>query len=185
MQNIVARISLVFFSFLTLSSQLLAQKDVNAQKFSTSTYLEVGGAGGLYSLNIEPKIMVKPQHQIGMRLGFSAMALNFNFIFIYQYKTSINTFPVLATYSWRPNAEKNHFLELGAGATFSNSKETISTPALGGTPTIENFSNITTSFTIGYRYQKPKGLMFKALIAPLIRESKFAVIPGLAIGHTF
>jgi hypothetical protein len=164
---------LVLFLFgLIGSTNLLAQKDANTPKVSTSLYFELLGAGGLYSVNIEPKVVIKPQHQVGLRVGFSYLKASFN--------TRSFSLPVLAVYCWQPNAQKNHWLELGAGFNKYNEKALSRDGFLPG----KDASGIPPVLLIGYRNQKPNGFLFKASICTFFDKS-VSVIPSVGIGYTF
>ena len=177
MKNYFVKIAFILAAFLLTSSQLSAQNDVNAKNISTSLCAELGFAW--YSFNIERKFVIKPQHQLGLRLGISR--------FDDSKGVSLYSVPLLATYSWRASNRLNHFFEFGSGITYTYAKETLVTVGLLKTMTKrEKASIINPSFTMGYHYQKSKGFLFKVLFSTFIdSEKKYYYLPSLAFGYTF
>ena len=177
MKNYFVKIAFILISYSVTSSQLFAQRDVNAKNSSTSVCLELGTAW--YFLNIEQKFVVKPQHQVGLRFGKSE--------FDDDRGVSFYSVQLLATYSWRINNSRNHFFEFGSGITRTYAQERQLPNGFISTKTKRDKVSITNPlFTMGYHYQKPKGLLFKALLSNFVNsQKKYHYYPSLALGYTF
>lgn len=45
--------------------------EIRTESFKNALYIEIGGAGHLYSLNYEHRILIRPNHRIAAGVGFS------------------------------------------------------------------------------------------------------------------
>ena len=185
MKNCILKISFVFCVLWTAVTPLLAQKNVHTRKVSVGAYVEVGGSCGFYSVNIEPRVKLEPQHTVGIRAGISDYSGGQNLLFVSS-RVSVTAVPVLATYSWQPNAEYNHFLEFGVGKVFASWEESVNTLLIGGDISTKYFKTSATTLNVGYRYQNPKGFMFKAGVATFTNvKGKALTLPAVSVGYTF
>ena len=141
---------------------------VGQEQKSHSLFFEVGGSGGLGSINYEGDLF--PQlstdfHRNTWRAGFSIAPIDKN-------NGTALVFPVMIN---SLIGRKAHLLELGVGQGF-----TVTTRG--------SFFSLTTA-TIGYRYQPiEKPWFFRATYTPLISylvDFQIQQWGGLSIGYTF
>ena len=185
----------IFLSLTLMCTQLLAQKNVNTQHLSTSIYGEIGVGHSkfgyplvgfkldVYALNIESRLALKPNHQIGLKMGVSV----FNTEVDVLDNVRLKSIPIFGIYSWRPSVEKNHFWECGIGATFSFAKERTSSARLFDTVRkTEKIHALNPAYVVSYRYQRPNGTLLKISLSTLRNGNNgFAVVPGMSLGYAF
>ena len=141
---------------------MLTLTHLNSQK---AVYAEGFGHGVLYSLNYDQDLDNSPGGW-GFRVGIS---------FIPIHNSDFISIPATLNYLI---GQGPHFFDLGAGLSYYR----------GDASFIEDFGNSHLSFiaNVGYRYQKPRGIFFKAGITPILSKEFFApYFPGVAFGYSF
>ena len=170
MRRLRVKLGAEFMTVGVLTVSLLGSFPARAQSardsssnFSSNTiYVELGGAGGLYSVNYDHRI----SKEIGFRLGFTAWSI-------------VTGFPVTLNYLV---GSKGHYLELGIGAvlgftSFQNRSFVESALRVG--------QSVGTA-TIGYRYQPHGGgLLFRIAFTPLFPPNHFYPWGGISFGYAF
>jgi hypothetical protein len=136
-----------------------------------SIYAEVGGAGGLWSLNYDRLL----GEHVAVRIGFSYVYLS-----TLSVGSHLVSFPLVV--SGLVGAPEHKF-EFGIGATpyYASAAISGSTYKVYGT----GFS-VFGSGVLGYRYQpEDDGVMFRIGFTPLFSDKAFLPWPGLSLGGTF
>jgi hypothetical protein len=138
-----------------------------------SYYLELGGNGLLYSVNVDRRILPA----MGVRVGISVVPLLLGISI--EDRATLTTIPVMAYFLTGPG--RSH-MELGAGATFTNAEFKWET--FGDTD--ESASVFIPTGTIGYRYQAPGGgRVFRATLTPVYLFDEIIPWMGISYGRTF
>lgn len=138
-----------------------------------SYYLELGGNGLLYSVNVDRRIVPA----MGVRVGISVVPLLLGISI--EDRATLTTIPVMAYFLTGPG--RSH-MELGAGATFTNAEFKWET--FGDAD--ESASVFIPTGTIGYRYQAPGGgRVFRATLTPVYLFDEIIPWFGISYGRTF
>ncbi len=176
-------LSIIFLgAAFSLSAQddyvLKPPRDYNLNPAKFATFIELGGNGGLYSLNIDRIYYYKEQLKLSARLGFAPM---FNGIYIEQAYIAEQNFILF---------KNPHHLEVGLGATLErlyNEKP--------NQPNQYFWENLVFGVTrCGYRYQKQDdGFFLRTAITPIIMShdalgshpNYFRFWAGVSVGVSF
>lgn len=165
-----AMLNLLILGFV-LGQEQQKQNDFSIKNLQrNSIYIELGGIGGLVSLNYERLVPLKNKFGLGFRLGFgtAGSADSANSATAYTAIAEINFI----------YGNRKHFLEPGIG--FANAF-------------VKNDTEQWITIKLGYRYQAKKGFLFK--IAPMYiynferldgDDDVFGGIwLGIALGYSF
>ncbi len=114
-------------------------QDSSSNNYS-SVYAELGGIGGIYSLNFDYHFG-KQADGAGIRIGISRLTVG----------GDITTIPIALNHLWSLNVRKTNFVEVGMGVTNIFSEQRI----LGS-----NYFALPNAY-VGYRYQKPQKVSFR------------------------
>jgi hypothetical protein len=157
--------------FLALQNLCFAELLMEKQKHLLC--LDIGGIGGVSSINYEYNQYWKENITFGISGGFGT-------VHIRDYRLKFNPdliFPVAVRLIYG----KKHQAEIGVGQTFSSipkinlSKKNIHTRS----------ADFSTTFVIGYRLQLNK-FIFRASYTPIIEKNKhFKHWGGVSIGYAF
>jgi hypothetical protein len=160
-----------------MHAQTTSEKDVTKQKRHTAVYAELLGTSILYSLNVEERWQLNANSQLGVRVGFSTFKGGFIFTDIKRVYV-----PILLNYSRSMGPSNQHFIEFGAGVQIADFRGYSST---GFFDKVEYYDGtyILPTASLNYRYQNPKGFMFKAGITPTFRYTSGII--GLSLGYSF
>jgi hypothetical protein len=167
--------------FVAVNQKMYAQtsaiKDVTQQKRHTAVYLELLGTSVLYSLNVEERWQLNTNSQFGVRVGFSYF--NGGSLFSDVKRVYV---PILLNYSRSMGPSNHHFIEFGAGAQIADLRGYTSA---GFFEKVEYYDGtyVLPTASLSYRYQNPKGFMFKAGITPTFKYASSLV--GLSLGYSF
>jgi hypothetical protein len=142
--KVFAKVALAFL-FLSLAV------DSQAQKFQNSIYGEVLGHGLFYSINYERNILAKEKVFLSPSVGFTSVG---------RMATGI---PVMMLAYFGGG---NSSLETGLGYTGFYREEDFLNYMVPDTRTY--FEHYSTA-RLGYRYESPKGFLFKVAFTPLYR----------------
>lgn len=176
---------------LTTDSAKAAAKTDSLKKIrAEDIYVEVGGAGWLFTLNYDTRFN-KRRDGLGFRIGTG-----------YFQHTQVRTFFAPGEVPYTPAAQKyfmlplqinyllgkkNHFAEFGAGATYTmyngggRSSNDLFPYAKPG-----NQFKLVNTLTVGYRYQPLKGGISVRVNADVLYSAIFFVpTAGLSVGYTF
>lgn len=187
--SIVSNIRLLtlLFAFCTVINQCYGQSDqlinrsTGSKKLSNehSVYAEILGQGGIYSINYD-RIYVKKNTPVAFRLGGSAF---------YSDKVLVFNTPMSVT---ALIGKQIDYFEVGMGISHLYAIDTYFKD-----PTEYAMIYVLASPILGYRKQISKGVMFRAVLSPLItvlsseridRKAPFyGSLPwiGLAFGYSF
>jgi len=152
---------------------LLAPAAASAQERTARNglYVELGGNGGVWSLNYERFVT----DDVSLRVGGSYTSISDSL----GTSVSLLTFPLTA--SWLGLRSGNHALEVGAGVVFASA--TVSTSSFGA----EAFgSGVIGTGILGYRYAPlDGGFNLRIAFTPLFGEGGFFASGGVALGGLF
>ncbi len=143
-----------------------------SQKPARSIFGEAGGPG-LASLNFDTRFS-KSEKGLGGRIGVGGFSVN-----------AIPATFIPVELNFLAGKKGSHYFEAGAGITFVSLSEKI----IFGQGATDNtrFKNTFEHFSIGYRFQPPKGgFLFKIALTPLFNRNFF--IPyyfGVGAGYKF
>ncbi len=153
--------------------------DVNSQLDTVSVsknavYIEARGLGGYGSLNYERIVPLKKSISLGIRLGLSTYKIK-------DFMGKINP-DIIVPISLNGLYGKKHKIEFGIGQTISS---LVKIDYSSWTPHRE--VKFSTTFSIGYRYQKNTGgLIYRWSYTPIIEFNKyFRHWGGMSIGYAF
>lgn len=155
--------------FMLGSSATMAQgmeREGKTTANASQVYLEVGGAGVIYSINYDGRFG-KLENGLGMRIGIGgASADGDGYVAI----------PAQINYL---AGNRGQYFEMGAGITFVSASDIFFDE---GTT-----NNVFGSFTLGFRKQPfgKKGLTWRVAFTPFIGEGGFIPWGGASIGFRF
>ncbi len=155
--------AVLLFIWASVPAKAQSAKDSTSRYCQNAMYVELGGTGGLYSVDYDHRIT----KEIGFRVGFTTWSI-------------VTGFPVTANYLI---GSHGHYLEIGIGAdlgftTFEDRSLLENALRLGGA---------VGTCTIGYRYQPNHGgFVFRIDFTPLF-PPKDHVYPwgGISLGYAF
>lgn len=163
------RISCLLLIGMSLNVALAQTSDHFKRK--NAVYLELLGAGGLYSLNLDRILIANKINKYGIRAGFAAYGDNLT-----VRKGSAGMYMLTGA--------GNHHAEIGVNAAIGNRRNPVEMESVR-----ENKFHLVPS--VGYRYQKPEGGLFlRATFLTFISisgESPKRLFPwlGVSIGTSF
>jgi hypothetical protein len=153
-----------------MASALMAQK-------SKSVFLEVGGNGGLLSVNFDSRL-TNSEKGLGYRAGFGMIPPFFRF---FVSRPTIWTVPVGLNYLV---GGSSHYLETGVGATYYFFNGTVS--SVWGISDNAKGNGVVFIPNVGYRYAPDgKSIQARAFICPLINSSGAIFYWGFSGGYKF
>jgi len=160
-------------SWMAVALLLLAPVLASAEERTARNglYVELGGNGGVWSLNYERFVT----DDVSLRAGGSYMSVSDSL----GTSVSLLTFPL--TVSWLGLRSGSHALEIGAGVVFASA--TVSTSSFGA----EAFgSGVIGTGILGYRLAPlDGGFTLRLAFTPLFGEGGFFASGGLALGGMF
>lgn len=149
---------------------LLAQK-------SKSVFFEVGGNGGLFSVNFDSRL-TNTEKGLGYRAGFGLIP---PVIRLFVSRPTIWTVPVGLNYLVGGNS---HYLETGVGATYYFFKGTVS--SVWGINDNAKGNGVLFIPSLGYRFAPAgRSVQARAFICPLINSSGAIFYWGFSGGYKF
>ena len=153
-----------------VSSALPAQK-------SKSVFLEVGGNGGLGSVNFDSRLNTT-EKGLGYRVGLGFIPRTYSFL---DSRPAVWTIPVGLNHLIGGH---RHYLETGLGLTYYFFKGTTS--GVWGIRENDNGSGILFIPSVGYRYA-PDGKAFQGrlVVSPPISSSGVSFYWGFSVGYKF
>lgn len=160
-------------TFIAVAALLFAPAAASAQERTARNgiYVELGGNGGLWSLNYERFL----GDDVSLRIGGSYMAATDTA----GTTVSLATFPLTA--SWLGLRSGSHALEVGAGATFASASLSTSSFAAKAFAT-----GVIPTAILGYRLAPlDGGFTLRAAFTPLFSTSEVVPLFGLALGGLF
>lgn len=136
-------------------------------KYRNSFHLELGGHGAIGSINYERNLINTRYYKLAPQAGFSLYPSNGKW-YIWT-PLSINHL-----FSFR----QQHHIETGMGAVLSSERVN------------DHYPHVYYTAKVGYRYQKPDGVMtYKILFTPLWErinaETNFIPWAAVAVGYNF
>lgn len=165
----------------------LINKEIK-NKYERVAFIELLGAGGLYSLNYDMRTERGKRNGWGFRVGYEYLALNLNdSITSDRIKISFRAFPFQLNYLF---GKRKGFLELGVGSTFISPKVSGPGTANIDPELIEGFNqtvrSVVGTFTIGYRHTPYNGgVMYKIAYVPLLVNGNLIPFFGFGLGYHF
>ena len=167
------RFILTLLLVVSFSLSSIAHLNDSIQK-KNSVFIELLGIGGYGSLNFQREFIQVKKIKIGVRIGFSTYNLS-------DFTTQFNPDIIIPIAINAQYGNKNN-LELGLGQVISNIVETNS---ISFSP--ERTTTLHGNFTIGYRYQKPKGgFIFRLNYSPIVESYQdYQHWGGISFGYAF
>lgn len=155
-----------------LAPSAMCQDGPSPVSAPTAYYVEMGGPGLLYSVNVDRRIVPT----LGVRAGVSLVPLILGVSV--DDRATLFTVPVMAYYL---SGAGNSHLEVGVGTTFASAEFKWNT--FGNTN--ETASAFLPTATIGYRYQRPDGgKVFRAGLTPVYIFGEIVPWVGFSFGRT-
>jgi hypothetical protein len=154
--------------FMTVNAAAQGQeREGKTSANASQVYLEVGGAGVIYSLNYDGRFG-KIENGFGFRIGIGGAS--------YEGDGYI-AIPAQVNYLL---GNKGQYLELGAGITYASITDLFDTDS-------GNSSEVLGSFTIGFRKQPfgKKGLTWRIAFTPFIGDGYIQPWGGASVGFRF
>lgn len=144
-----------------------------------STYLELAGSGGLYSVNADYMLLELDDVRLGGRLGVGLFKEG------YENSGMDIYLPVSAIGLYAFDA---HNIEVGIG--FNMASYSIRSVVDAEDKGFERRTQLLGNYILGYRYQKKEGgLMFRVSYTPFFYKdepfSRYEHWGGLSVGYTF
>lgn len=166
---------IIYSIFLMLHVGLIANsQSKKVQQAKNIIYVEMGGTGGLGSINYERIIVQKGLLNIGTRIGM----IGYNYFdFTNKFNPDFN-FP----FSINGFYGQTHKIEFGVGQTITSINHINTTDY-----TTQRLTNIHANLTIGYRFQKSEGgIVFGINYNPIFDHYKtFRSWGGVSVGYAF
>lgn len=159
-----SKVALLFLFLLLWSATSDAQtpKDSTDSFCRDAVYIELAGAGGLYSLNFDYRIT----REAGFRVGLTSWS-------------DLTGLPVTANYLINWHA---HHIEIGIGGI-------VGLATLGGQSFVsggQSTPQVIGTGTIGYRYQPDDGgFVFRIDYTPFLQPKLFYSWAGVSFGYAF
>jgi hypothetical protein len=162
--------------------KIKAKKKLNKtieNKYQKVAFIELLGAGGLYSINYDMRTAKGKRDGWGFRVGVEKVVANITDTsvsgVVEKSRISFTAIPIVLNYLF---GKRKGFLELGVGATyfkFKGESNSISTIERYQEETFnQSFGSIIGSFNIGYRHVPYKnGFMYRVALTPLLIEDNF------------
>lgn len=148
-----------------------------------AVYQEIGGVGGLYSINFERRIINKKGKVVFLSAGY---AVPFKESFDVQFETNWTGIPLQI--NWSTNKKcKTIFRSFEAGLSLTPSFYRVDKQTLqlenGETATMLSSKGfrLLPGYRLGYRYEGPKGLIVRAGVGSIL----LLPVPGLSVGYSF
>jgi hypothetical protein len=159
-------------------------------KYQKVAFVELLGAGGLYSINYDMRTAKGKRDAWGFRVGLEKIVANITDTsggVTEKARIRFTAIPVVLNYLF---GKKKGFLELGIGATyfkFNGESTSISTIERYQEETFrQSFGSIIGTFNVGYRHVPyNKGFMYRVALTPLLIEDSFVPFIGLGLGYHF
>jgi hypothetical protein len=177
---------LLQFSFFTLTSQvndpdyvLKNPRDFSKDPARNANFIELGGNGGLYSINFDRIFLYKENFKISGRAGFNIFPVGYQIEQSYLLENNYIFF------------KNPHHLEIGPGLTLQEKYN----PSCANDSIYKWESVWFAMMRVGYRYQKQEdGFFFRAAVLPIFytKNSCYSEFPptnwfwaGVAVGVSF
>jgi hypothetical protein len=164
---------------------------ITSNKYQKVAFVELLGAGGLYSLNYDMRTAKGKRDGWGFRIGMEKIVANIKDTSVVgvteNVRISFTAIPLVINYLF---GKRKGFLELGVGATyfkFKGESNSISTIERYQERTFkQSFGSIIGSFNIGYRHVPYRnGFMYRVALTPLLIEDNFVSFIGVGLGYHF
>jgi hypothetical protein len=159
-------------------------------RYQKVTFVELLGAGGLYSVNFDMRTAKGKRDAWGFRVGMEKIVANITDsvgVVVEKSRISFTAIPIVLNYLF---GKRKGFLEVGIGATYfnfkSNSTGTTSIETYQEETFKESFGSIIGSFNIGYRHVPfTNGFMYRVAFTPLLLNNIFVPFMGFGLGYHF
>ncbi len=156
---------LLLLMLMSVSARAQSVKDSTSHFCRNSVYVELGGAGGVYSFNFD----YRTSKEIGFRIGLTAWSI-------------VTAFPITVNYlvGWHA-----HHIELGMGAVVGFVSLTGGDSFLANGPST-GAQALWWEGTIGYRYQPDDGgFVFRIDYTPILEPQRVYSWGGISFGYAF
>ena len=168
-------------------------------KYDKVAFVELLGAGGLYSINYDMRTAKGRRDGWGFRIGIEKIVTTYTdtangisggpgvIVPSEKSRISFTAIPLVLNYLF---GKKKGFLELGVGATYFNfSSNTTSIDIIESYKEEtfkDNFGSVIGSFNIGYRHVPYRaGFMYRIAFTPLLLNNYFVPFFGFGLGYHF
>ena len=143
-----------------------------AQSAQNAAYGEIGGSGIIPTVNYERRFNERWYGRVGLGVAFT-----------YTEDDSDAAFAIPLTTSWVNRPESKHHLELGGGLTLvAGDRQEL----FDYGDDDEEFSTLSITGIVGYRYQKPDGgFLFRAAFTPVAGGGYILPWAGVSFGYAW
>ncbi len=163
---------------------------IKENKYQKVAFIELLGAGGIYSINYDMRTARGKRNEWGFRVGYERIVANYNDTIRgvnESTRISFTAIPVVLNYLF---GKRKGFLELGVGATYfkfkGESTSSTSIERYQEETFRQSFGSIIGSFNVGYRHVPYKnGFMYRVALTPLLIEDTFVPFIGIGLGYHF
>jgi hypothetical protein len=164
---------------------------IKKERYLKTAYAELLGNGGLYSLNYDMRTVKGRRNGWGVRAGIEYLGFSADSAGVSGIAFSLLGLPFAVNYLF---GSKRGFLELGLGATWLRAKVKITNPTTPPDETVDvpivginvKGAIVIGTFNIGYRYMPyGSGLMFRAVVSPIIAGDQVIPSIGFSMGYKF
>lgn len=164
--------------------------NTNDNKYQKVAFIELLGAGGLYSINYDMRTAKGRRDGWGFRVGYERIVTIISDSTPTekaQSRISFTAIPVVLNYLF---GKRKGFLELGIGATYfkfiGRATGIASIESYQQETFKESFGSVIGNFNIGYRHVPYKrGFMYRVAFTPLLVEDTFVPFIGIGLGYHF
>jgi hypothetical protein len=166
-------------------------REFKKDKHLKTAYAELLGNAGLYSINFDMRTQKGKRNGWGVRAGIEYLGFLGIRDSLSALSFSLLGLPFAVNYLF---GSKRGFLELGLGATWLRVKAKVTSQAQPPDETVDipildinvKEAIVIGTLNIGYRYMPyESGIMFRAVIAPLIAGNEVIPSVGLSVGYKF
>jgi hypothetical protein len=186
----VLRLTKMFTIDSVAKPELKVGLQIKKPTYSKVVFLELLGAGGLYSVNYDMRTAKGKRDGWGFRVGYERMITvitDSTPTEKAQSRISFTAIPIVLNYLF---GKRKNFLELGVGATYFHfiGKATgiASIESYKEETFKETFGSIIGSFNIGYRRVPYKGgFMYRVAFTPLLVDNLLVPFIGIGLGYHF
>ena len=159
-------------------------------KYEKVAFVELLGAGGLYSINYDMRTAKGRRDAWGFRVGIekiSTISTDTSTGVVEKTRITFTAVPIVLNYLI---GKRKGFLELGIGATYfkftGKGTTTASIESYQQETFKDSFGSIIGSFNIGYRHVPYKnGFMYRVAFTPLLVSTIVVPFVGIGLGYHF
>jgi hypothetical protein len=186
----VLKLTKVYVIDSILKKEEKVKEKIKKPRYTKVAFLELLGAGGLYSVNYDMRTAKGRRDGWGFRVGYERILTTYTDstpTSFAQNRILFTAVPIVLNYLY---GKKKGFLELGVGATYFNfiGEQTglASVESYKVETFKDSFGSIIGTFNIGYRHVPYKsGFMYRVAFTPLLLDNIVLPFIGIGLGYHF